>query len=251
MQRFLTLFRRELASYFLSIIGYVIMAAVMFLTGYSFVVMLVKLQQVATPMAITEMFYLTPFFWIIVLLATPAITMRIFALEKFSGTFETLMTAPVGDLQVVLAKFTAALFFYMVMWLPLLGCIFVVRHFTSDPAAFDPAVVVSTFAGIFLIGGLFVSAGCCASAITRSQAIAAMITLVFGAALFLLGVLAGQLPSDSASWPTHVLSSFAIFDQMHDFARGVIDTRSVVLFVSATLFFLFLNLRILESRRWR
>jgi|SRR4051794_5320037 ABC-2 type transport system permease protein len=251
MQAFATLFRRELASYFLSIIGYVIMAAVMFLTGYSFVVMLVKLQQVPTPMAITEMFYVTPFFWIILLLATPAITMRIFALEKFSGTFETLMTAPIGDLQVVLAKFGAAMFFYMIMWLPLLGCIFVVRHFTSDPAAFDPAVVASTFLGIFLIGGLFVSAGCCASAMTRSQAIAAMISLAFGAGLFMLGVLASQLPSDSASWPTHVLSSLAIFDQMHDFARGVIDTRSVVLFISATLFFLFLNLRILESRRWR
>jgi ABC-2 type transport system permease protein len=251
MQAFATLFRRELANYFLSMTGYIIIAAVMFLTGYSFVVLLVKLQQVPTPMTITEMFYVTPFFWIILLLATPAITMRLFALEKFSGTFETLMTAPVSDLQVVLAKFTAALLFYMIMWLPLLGCILVVRYFTSDPAAFDTGVVISTFLGIFLLGGVFVSAGCCASAITRSQATAAMITLVFGAALFLLGVLAGQLPSESASWRTQVLSTLAIFDQMHDFSRGVVDTRSVVLFVSVTLFFLFLNLRIVESRRWR
>src|SRR5437588_6024633 len=126
MQAFVTLFRRELASYFLSIIGYVIMAAVMFLTGYSFVVMLIKLQQVPTPMSITEMFYVTPFFWIILLLATPAITMRVFALEKFSGTFETLMTVPVSDLQVVLAKFSASLAFFMITWLPLLACRLVV-----------------------------------------------------------------------------------------------------------------------------
>ena len=65
MQAFATLFRRELGSYFTSMTGYVIIAAVMFLTGYSFVVLLVKLQQVPTPMPITEMFYVTPFFWII------------------------------------------------------------------------------------------------------------------------------------------------------------------------------------------
>src|SRR2546423_5487196 len=75
MQVFLTLFRRELGNYFLSMIGYIIIAAVMFLTGYSFVVLLIKLQQVPTPMPITEMFYVTPFFWMILLLAAPAITM--------------------------------------------------------------------------------------------------------------------------------------------------------------------------------
>jgi ABC-2 type transport system permease protein len=196
------------------------------------------------------MFYITPFFWIILLLATPAITMRLFALEKFSGTFETLMTAPVTDLQVVLAKFSAALLFYLVMWLPLLGCIFVVRYFTSDASAFDPGVVVSTFIGILLLGGLFISAGCCASAVTKSQATAAMISLVFGAAIFLLGVLASQVSAD-ASWQSQVLSTLTVFDQMHDFSRGIVDTQSVMLFVSLTLFFLFVTLRIVESRRWR
>jgi len=156
----------------------------------------------------------------------------------------------VSDLQVVLAKFSAALAFYMIMWLPLLGCLLIVRRFTSGSDSFDTGVVVSTFLGILLLGGLFISAGCCASAITRSQAIAAMISLVFGAALFLVGVLAGQFPSDS-SWQAQVLSTLTVFDQMHDFSRGIVDTRSVVLFVSLTLFFLFLTLRIVESRRWR
>lgn len=250
MQVFLTLFRRELGNYFLSMIGYIIIAAVMFLTGYSFVVLLIKLQQVPTPMPITEMFYVTPFFWMILLLAAPAITMRVFALEKFSGTFETLMTVPVSDLQVVLAKFSASLAFFMITWLPLLACLLVVRYFTSDAKAFDTGVVASTFLGILLLGGLFISAGCCASAITRSQAVAAMISLVFGAALFLLGVLAGQLPADN-SWQSQVLSTLTLFDHMHDFSRGIVDTRAVVLLVSSTLFFLFLTLRIVESRRWR
>src|SRR5262249_38907254 len=159
-----------------SLSGYVIISAALFLLGFSFVVLLVNLQQETTPLPLTEYFYITPFFWYILLLSTPVITMRLFAMEKFSGTFETLMTAPVTDLQVVLAKFSAALVFYMIMWLPLLGCLFSIRHYASDPSALEPGSVGGTFAGIFLLGCVFVSLGCCASALTRSQVTAAMIS---------------------------------------------------------------------------
>lgn len=250
MQAYLTLTRRELSGYFFSMTGYIIIAAALFLMGLSFVVLLEKLQLEPTLMPVTELFYITPFFWLILLLSTPVITMRLFALEKFSGTFETLMTAPVSDREVVLAKFTAALVFYMLMWLPLLGCLLIVRHYTNDPSAFDLGAVGSTFLGILLLGCLFLSLGCCASAMTRSQVTAAMISLLFGASLFLLGVLSSQLPL-RPSWQTQVLAALSFFEQMHDFARGVIDTRAVVLYLSATLFFLFLTLRIVESRRWK
>src|SRR5258708_38563097 len=135
MHAYVTLIRREMGSYFSSMTGFVIIAASMFLLGLSFVVMLVKLQQEPTPMPITELFYVTQFFWLILLLATPMITMRLFAQEKFSGTFETLMTTPVSELEVVLAKFTAGLLFYIIAWLPLLACLLIVRHFANDPTA--------------------------------------------------------------------------------------------------------------------
>lgn len=250
MQAYWTLTRRELAAYFFSLTGYLIIAAAVFLMGFSFVVMLVKLQQEPTPVPITELFYNTAFFWLILLLAAPVITMRLFALEKFSGTFETLMTAPVSDLQVVLAKFSAAMLFYLIMWLPLLGCIFILRYYTSDQSAFDAGAVGSTYLGILLLGGLFVSLGCCASAMTRSQVSAAMISLVFGGSVFVLGVLASQLPEQS-SWHAQALEHLSLFDHMRDFARGVVDTRPVVLMLSLTIFFLFLTLRIVESRRWK
>jgi len=250
MQAYWTLTRRELGAYFLSLTGYLIIAAATFLLGFSFVVLLVKLQQDPTTMPVTEVFYNTAFFWLILLLATPVITMRLFALEKFTGTFETLMTAPVSDLQVVLAKFSAALLFYLIMWLPLLACLFVVRYYTNDPGALDAGTVSSTFLGILLLGGLFISAGCCASAITRSQVTAAMISLLFGGSLFLLGVFASQL-SEQSSWQAQALAHVSLFEHMHDFARGVVDTRPIVLLVTLTLFFLFLTLRVVESRRWK
>ena len=132
MKIFWVLLRRELAAFFFSLTGYVLIAAVTLLTGLSFVVLVQNLGTDPSPMTVTEMFYQTYFFWLIVLLAAPVITMRLFALEKASGTFETLMTTPVGDAQVVAAKFAAALVFYMVAWLPLLAGLFIVRHFTHQ-----------------------------------------------------------------------------------------------------------------------
>ncbi len=250
MRAYLTLTRRELAGYFLSITGYVVLAAVALLLGWSFVDLLVNLQQQPTPMPITELFFITPFFWLILVLSAPVLTMRLFALEKFSGTFETLMTAPVSELQVVLAKFTTGLLFYLITWLPLLGCLAVVRYFTNDVAALNTGLVLSTFLGITLLGAVFISWGCLASALTQSQVTAAMISLAFGVGVFLVSVLASHVQSAS-TWQTQLLSSLAFFEQMHNFARGVVDTRPVVLYVSLTFLFLFLTLRVVESRRWK
>ncbi len=250
MRIFLTLTRRELAAFFVSVSGYVIIAAVTLLIGWSFVVLMTNLGSDPSPMPVTELFYRTYFFWLIVLLATPIITMRLFALEKFSGTFETLMTTPVSDLQVVAAKFTAAVIFYTVMWLPMLPCLFVVRHFTDQPGSLDPGTIGGMYLGVFLVGCLFLSLGCFASALSRSQMAAAMISFVLGVSLFSLGFLA-QAITVAIQWKTRLLSYFGLFDQMNNFARGVVDTRTLIFYISLTLFFLFLTLRVVESRRWK
>jgi ABC-2 type transport system permease protein len=247
---FWTLLRRELSAFFFSLTGYVIIAAVTLLVGLSFVVLLTNLGNDPFTVPVTEMFYSTFFFWLILLLATPVITMRLFALEKASGTFETLMTTPVDDLQVVAAKFTSAVIFYMVAWLPMLACLFIVRHFANQSGVLDSGTVEGMYLGIFLMGCLFVSLGCFASAISQSQMAAAMISFVFGMSLFSLAYLA-QKVSVAAQWQSQILSYFGLFNQMDDFARGVVDTRAVIFYVSATFFFLFLTLRVVESRRWK
>jgi len=249
MRIFWALLRKELGTFFLSLTGYVIITAFTFLIGESFVVLIRGLGNDPSPMPVTELFYGTYYFWLIVLLGSPVITMRLFSFEKATGTFETLMTTQVQDGQVVAAKFLAALIFYMVAWLPLLGCLFIVRHFTNQ-AGLDLGTVGGMFLGIFLVGALFISVGCFASSLTRSQMTAAIISLALGVSLFSLGFLAMQLPSGS-DWQTQVLSHFNLFDQMHDFARGAVDTRTVLFYVSLTLLFLFLTLRVVESRRWK
>lgn len=250
MRVYWTLVRRELGGYFNSILGYVIIAAALFLMGLSFVVMLGNLRSEPMPMTLTELFFLTPFFWMILLLAAPVITMRLFAMERFSGTYETLMTTPVQNIQVVLSKFSAALLFYMVMWLPMIGCLIIVHRFTDEPGAFDGWTVASTYLGILLLGCVFLSIGCLGSAVTKSQTVAAMIGLGLGVALFMASFMSDQFQT-LPSWQRDLLAGFSLVDQMHDFSRGVVDTRPVIFLLSLTFLFLFFTLRAVESRRWK
>jgi ABC-2 type transport system permease protein len=252
MRAYLTLVRRELGGFFVSMTGYVIIAFVLLLLGLSFTDMLAKLNDdphgILAP--VTELFYSTVYFWLILLFTPPVITMRSFAFEKWTGTFETLMTTPVSDLQVVLAKFTGTLLFYVLTWLPLFGCIAVVRYVTREPILLDPWKTVSTFSGVVLIGSLYMSLGCFASALTKSQLIAAMNSFVIGLGLFILS-LRSLVPAPSADWAAKVFSYISMSEHMEDFARGFLDTRHIVFYVSLTVFFLFLTLKVVESRRWK
>jgi ABC-2 type transport system permease protein len=248
MQVYWTLTRRELGTFFFSWIGYIVIAGAVFLMGVSFYTLLDKLQGEAIPMPITELF-LNFCFWLILLFSAPLITMRLFALEKYSGTFETLMTAPVGDVAVVLAKFSAALVFFMTMWLPLLACVFILHYFTHGSNLVNAGTLCSTYLGIFLLGSLYMAIGCLASSLTRNQIVAAIISMAIGAGFFLLSFLADHLPLHK-TWETQALDCVCVWRQMQEFARGVVDTRYIVFYLTSTFFFLFLTCRVVESRRW-
>lgn len=250
MQAYWTLVRRELGTHFLSWTGYVVVAAVLFLIGCSFVQIVQAMNSETIERPLTEVFFSSQYYWSILLLTTPLITMRCFAQEKATGTFETLMTAPVGDRQVVLAKFTGAMLFYMLMWLPLVACIFIVRHYTRDPSGLDIGTLAATFLGIFLLGGVYLSLGCLASALTRSQMVAAMISFTGGFALWLLSFLS-LIFSGESGWQGRLFTHLGLIEHVQDFAHGVVDTRPVVFYLSVTFLFLFLTWKAVESRRWK
>jgi ABC-2 type transport system permease protein len=160
------------------------------------------------------------------------------------------MTTPVSDLQVVLAKFSAAMVFYMLMWLPSIGFMLILRRYLTQPGVFDAGLLGSTFLGIFLVGCLFMSLGCFASALTRSQIVAAMISFTLSYGLVLLSYLS-ENAAPGGGWPSAVVAYVGLFDHMNDFARGLVDTRHVIFYVTTTFLFLFLTLRVVESRRWK
>jgi ABC-2 type transport system permease protein len=249
MRIFWTLLRRELSAFFFSLTGYIIIAAVTLLIGSSFVMLVRNLGTDPFSRPVTELFFNSLMYWLLVILMAPVITMRLFAAEKASGTFETLMTTPVGDLQVVAAKFIAAVVFYMVAWLPTLGSLLIIQHFAHQ-TRLDLTMVGGMYLGIFLSGCLFLAIGCLASSLTKSQMVAAVVSLAVGVILFILAYMAQVVPA-SATASAGALFYFNLFKQMEDFTRGVVDTRSVIFYVSATFFFLFLTLRVVESRRWK
>jgi len=250
MQAFRALVRRELGSAFVSWSGYAVIAAVVFLLGLCFVSLLQALNGEPTDRPITEVFYDTYYFWLVLLLVSPLLTMRSFALERASGTFETLLTTPVRDSTVVLAKFAGAMTLYLLAWLPLLAYTLIVRHFSHEASVLEPGALASTFLGILLLGGVYMALGCFASALCQSQIVAGIISLALGLTLFLLSFIAATY-AGKTGWIPAALSHVYLIEHMRDFSRGIVDTRPVVFYLSLTGLFLYLTCKALESRRWK
>ena len=250
MSVFRALVRRELSAFFQGPTGFIIIAAVMFLIGLGFLVLLSGLNGEATPMPITQVFYGTYFFWVILLLIAPVITMRSFAMERASGTYESLMTAPVGDWQVVLSKFAGALIFYMILWVPLLICSVVVRFYVGESAVLGLGTMFTSALGILMVGCLYMSIGCFASALTRNQAVAAVSGFALGAALFFTGFFS-YFAGDRTDWLSQLARHISLANHMESFTRGMIDVGAIVFFLSLTGLFLYLTHKVVESRRWK
>ena len=250
MNVFRALVRRELSAFFQGPTGFIIITAVMFLIGLGFLVVLSGLNGEATPMPVTQVFYGTYFFWVILLLIAPVITMRSFAMERASGTYESLMTAPVGDWQVVLSKFAGALIFYMILWVPLLICSVVVRFYVGESAVLGLGTMFTSALGILMVGCLYMSIGCFASALTRNQAVAAVSGFALGAALFFTGFFS-YFAGDRTDWLSQLARYISLANHMESFTRGVIDLGAIVFFLSLTGLFLYLTHKVVESRRWK
>ena len=250
MNVFRALVRRELSAFFQGPTGLIIIAAVMFLIGLGFLVVLSGLNGEATPMPVTQIFYGTYFFWVILLLIAPVITMRSFAMERASGTYESLMTAPVGDWQVVLSKFAGALIFYMILWVPLLICSVVVRFYVGESAVLGLGTMFTSALGILMVGCLYMSIGCFTSALTRNQAVAAVSGFALGAALFFTGFFS-YFAGDRTDWLSQLARHISLANHMESFTRGVVDLGAIVFFLSLTGLFLYLTHKVVESRRWK
>ena len=222
----------------------------MFLIGLGFVVVLSGLNGEATPMPVTQVFYGTYFFWVILLLIAPVITMRSFAMERASGTYESLMTAPIGDWQVVLSKFAGALIFYMILWVPLLICSVVVRFYVGESAVLGLGTMFTSALGILMVGCLYMSIGCFASALTRNQAVAAVSGFALGAALFFTGFFS-YFAGDRTDWLSQLARHISLANHMESLTRGVVDLGAIVFFLSLTGLFLYLTHKVVESRRWK
>ena len=172
--------------------------------------------------------------------------MRSISEEYSNGTIELLLTSPLSDVQVVVGKWLGAVGFFIVSTMtPLLILLFVLV-LTSDP---EPGPIITQFLGLGLVGGLYLAVGTAASAATRNQIIAFLITVCF-IGLFTFGALALTTAFDQA-WIKEAIFYLWINNQFEEFNKGVIDTSSLVYFGTGIAISLFFAVKLMESRRWR
>jgi len=176
--------------------------------------------------------------------------MRLFAEEFKLGTIEPLMTAPVRDWQVVLAKFFGAFVFYIVLWIPTLLFFVIFQRMTGQSAANSPGAFWGSYLMMLLLGMFYISIGCFASVLTRNQIIAAVISFCAITLLFFLG-LVQFLILDVTANTRDLLGYFSAIDHMGTFSRGIFDTRPIVLYLSMTILMLALTHQAFQTRKWR
>lgn len=246
MGNLIALTQRELKAFWYSPIAYVVGIVFLLLQGFVFWVLLAVLidPRADYSWTMSQLFFGGFWYWFSLISIAPFLTMRSFSEEKRTGSIELLLTAPVTDAQVVLAKFLGAWLAYATLWLATLLLFLVLRRF----APFDWGPVLGGYLGTGLLGAVLVSAGVFASSLTRNQIIAAVLSFVASLLFFSIGVLSVFIRDPEGS---QLIAYFSLMDHMQDFAKGIIDTRPVVLYATLTALFLFLTGRVIGNPRWR
>ncbi len=241
--------RKELKGYFLSPLGWVILAFVTLMNGISLSMAMKGFRDTPIKDSLVYVTFHTPLFWFYFLFIFPLITMRLFSEEERSGTLETLLTAPVRTWQVVFSKYAAAMIFYMILWIPVCLQFQMFSWISGLPPAYSSGAIVGTLTILTLMGAAFTAVGCLASALTSSQIIAGLITIGLLVIQYFLGfvtVIWGE------SFPGAQLFNYISSQQhLHYFASGLLDTRAVVYFLSVPVFVLFLTYQVVDYRRWK
>ncbi len=250
MRKFFTLLSREIRSYFYSPIAYIVLVFFLLVSGVDFYFQVSFMNQRAIPYSVQEAFFNSVFFWFAFVLIFPLITMRLFAEEFKLGTIEPLMTAPVRDWQVVLAKYFGALFFYIILWIPTALYFVIFQAITHQPAASSAGAYFGAYLMLLLLGMFYLSIGCFASVLTRNQIVAAIISFATITLLFFLGLVSFIL-LDVSSETRQLLGYFSAIEQMGTLSRGEIDTRPMVLYLSMTIVMLTFTYQAFQTRKWR
>jgi ABC-2 type transport system permease protein len=245
---------KELRSYFASPIAYILIGLFSLLFGWFFYVYLMAFVQQSeqmmqfggggganvNQMMIRGLFQNTA---VIILFVMPMITMRTYSEEKRSGTVELLLTSPLTDLEIILGKFIGAVALYGAMLL--VTMLYMLILFKIGNPEWRP--LVAGYVGLLLMGGCFLSTGLFISSLTKNQIVAGFLTF----ATFLMFWVVNWIGESSGPTTRDIVSYLSIVEHFDDFARGIIDTKHVIYYLSFITFGLFLTAKSVDSERWR
>jgi ABC-2 type transport system permease protein len=239
----LTIALRELRSYFDSLVAYVVIGLSMLSIGTYFFLYQGGFWNIDRA-TMSRMFDAMPFALCLVI---PLVTMGVLADEKRSGTIELLITMPVKDSEVILGKYLAALAMCTILLLATLTYPVAMFVWPWHLGALDWGPVWSAYLGLFLMCGAGVAIGMVFSGITESNIIAFFSSMLTLLALYSMGFLVEKVPG----WMGDSLAFLSFQSRYSPFARGLINTKDIVYFVSLAVLFLLVSFRSLESRKWK
>jgi gliding motility-associated transport system permease protein len=250
----LTIWRKEMRSYFASPVAYLLLTMFALIFGFFFWTIVSffakegmesQMRGEMFPMNLNER-VIRPLLanaGVVGLFMIPLITMRLFAEEKRTGTIELLVTSPIRDGELILGKWLAALTLYSgMLLLTALNFIFVFKYGNPD---WKPLAI--GYLGLLLQAGAMLAIGMFISTLTKNQIIAGAATFAVCLLLWVLGWAGGF---ETATW-ARVLSYISVTTHTESFSKGVLDSKDAVYFVSLTFVGIFFTARSLESLRWR
>lgn len=230
------IFKREFSSYFTSTLGYIFMAVFLAISGA--IVWLTAFFNGTTSMS--NYFFIMIFFFIILV---PILTMRLLSEERRSRTDQLLLTSPVSLFGIVAGKFFAAfVLFELTFAVSLLNFIPVSLYGTLQSAQ-----IISNFIGVSCVASALIALGIFISGLTESQFVAAIATIATILATLLVGIFSFSIKSDLLR---SFIKWFSVLDRYSNFRYGLFDFSSILYYISLTLVFLFMSVRVLEKRRW-
>jgi ABC-2 type transport system permease protein len=240
----LALLKKEINEFFSTITGYVVVVVFLLAIGLFMWVFPGQYNVLESGYAtLNTLFTLAP--WIFLFLV-PAVTMRMIADEKKSGTMELLLTRPISDLQIVVSKYLASLILVLLALLPTLIYFFSLYHLGNPAGNIDVGGTIGSYVGLFFLAAIYAAIGIFASSLTGNQIIAFIIALLI-AFFFYMGfdLLSGM-------WVFSRIDTFimdlGINAHYRSMSRGVIDTRDIIYFISVILVFIYLTKTIIQNR---
>lgn len=195
--------------------------------------------------SIDSLFAITP--WVYMFLI-PAVTMRLFAEEKKSGTIELLLTRPLTEMQIVFAKYLAGVILVLISLIPTMIFFYTVYEYAVPRGNVDVGGIWGSYIGLFFLAAGFVAIGVFSSSITDNQVVAFIIAMF----LCLVSYIGFQAVSEILPFglASNIIYQLGIVAHYNSMSRGVIDTRDVIYFISLVSVFLVMTKLVLESRKW-
>lgn len=233
----LAILKKELSSFFSTATGYIVIGIFLLLTALFLWVIPGEFNVLMSGYAnLDGLFYLAP--WLFLFLC-PAVSMRLFAEEKQTGTWELIKTKPFSNIQIVLGKFFAAWILAILSLLPTLIYYLTIRHLAEPFGNVDSGAFWGSFVGLFFLAAIYVSIGTFASSLSKSQIVSFIIALFLCFFMYYgFDVLTTFFSSGSF---IEIIENLGIYKHYKSISRGVIDSRDLVYFLTTICVFVLLT----------